>query len=87
MVIIFSRLEVTTQDSVTPSFTISSALRSGSQTGPEVSYAIVGDQLWWTIDIPCMLYQYNYVKNPVFAFSDQVRHKTALYSHRKGIEA
>ena len=50
-----SSLEVTTQDSVTPSFTISSALRSGSQTGPEVSYAIVGDQLWWTIDIPCML--------------------------------
>ena len=61
MVIIFSSLEVTTQDSVTPSFTISSALRSGSQNGPEVSYATVGDQLWWTIDIPCMLYQCNYV--------------------------
>ena len=48
-----SRLEVTTQDSVTPSFTVSSALRSGSQTGTEVYSGIVGDQLYWTIDIPC----------------------------------
>ena len=89
MVIIFSSLEVTTQDSVTPSFTISSALRSGSQTGPEVSYAIVGDQLWWTIDIPCMLYQYNYVTKKTQSTRFPTRSDADLHCTitEKGIQA
>ena len=46
------RIEVTTQDAITPSFTVTSALRTGSETGSEVSSAMVGDTVYWTIDIP-----------------------------------
>ena len=45
-------LEVTTQDAVTPSFSISSALRDPDQLGPEVYEGIVGEEIYWTIDIP-----------------------------------
>ena len=45
-------LEVTTQDAVTPSFSISSALRDPDQLGPEVYEEIVGEEIYWTIDIP-----------------------------------
>ena len=43
---------MTTEDPVTPSFVISSAIRTGSSTGAEVSAAMVGEELYWTIDIP-----------------------------------
>ena len=48
---IFS-LEVTTQDAVTPSFAISSALREPDQLGSEVYEELVGAEIYWTIDIP-----------------------------------
>ena len=51
-------IEVTTQDSVTPSFTISSALRISSQLGSSTYSATVGDTLYWTIDIPCKYFLY-----------------------------
>ena len=43
---------MTTQIPITPSFSISSAIRKGSATGAEVSAAKVGEELYWTIDIP-----------------------------------
>ena len=46
------RLEVTTQDAVTPSFAISSALRDPDQLGSEVYEELVGEEIYWTIDIP-----------------------------------
>ena len=52
-------LEVTTQDAVTPSFSISSALREPDQLGSEVYEELVGEEIWWTIDIPskmCLLW-------------------------------
>ena len=45
-------IEVTTQDVVTPSFVVSSELRSVNQLGSPVSSATVGDMIYWTIDIP-----------------------------------
>ena len=45
-------LEVTTQDAVTPSFAISSALREPDQLGSEVYEELVGAEIYWTIDIP-----------------------------------
>ena len=45
-------IEVTTQDIVTPSFVVSSELRSVNQLGSPVSSATVGDIIYWTIDIP-----------------------------------
>ena len=37
---------------VTPSFTVTSAIRSSSALGSAVSEAVVGETLYWTIDIP-----------------------------------
>ena len=48
-----SSIEVTTQDIVTPSFVVSSELRTVNQLGSSASSATVGDTLYWTIDIPC----------------------------------
>ena len=48
----FFSLEVTTQDAVTPSFAISSALREPDQLGSEVYEELVGEEIYWTIDIP-----------------------------------
>ena len=45
-------LEVTTQDAVTPSFAISSALRDPDQLGSPVYEELVGEEIYWTIDIP-----------------------------------
>ena len=45
-------IEVTTQDVVTPSFVVSSELRTVNQLGSSASSATVGDTLYWTIDIP-----------------------------------
>ena len=46
------RLEASTQEIVTPSFVITSAIRSSSALGSVVSEAVVGETLYWTIDIP-----------------------------------
>ena len=44
---------MTTEDAVTPIFTVSTSLRTVNATGDSVTEAYVGDILYWTIDIPC----------------------------------
>ena len=56
MILFTARLEVTSQAAITPSFIVTSALRSESVTGEIVSTAIVGETIYWTIDIPCKLF-------------------------------
>ena len=53
-------IEVTTQDIVTPSFVVSSELRSVNQLGSPVSSATVGDTIYWTIDIPGKFWMFEY---------------------------
>lgn len=45
-------LEFTTQDTVTPSFTVTSALRDPDQLGSLVYAHVVGAEIYWTIDVP-----------------------------------
>ena len=49
----YDRMDMTTEDSVTPIFTVSTTLRTVNATGDSVTEAYVGDILYWTIDIPC----------------------------------
>ena len=82
--VFISSIEVTTQDSVTPSFTISSALRTNSQTGSPTYSATVGDTLYWTIDIPCKFSSWiSSVKfiGKEFCTSNKYAHKYAQLSH------
>ena len=45
-------LETSTEADITPSFSVTSALRTGSETGSTITAADVGDSVYWTIDIP-----------------------------------
>ena len=53
---------MTTQDAVTPSFAISSALRDPDQLGSEVYEELVGEEIYWTIDIPSKSFHTSYIK-------------------------
>ena len=53
---------------MTPSFAISSALRDPDQLGSPVYEELVGEEIYWTIDIPSkgkrvLLYLHNYLKS------------------------
>lgn len=43
---------MTTQDAVSPSFTVTSALRDPDQLGSLVYAQVVGAEIYWTIDVP-----------------------------------
>ena len=49
----YDSMDMTTEDAVTPIFTVSTTLRTVNATGDSVTEAYVGDILYWTIDIPC----------------------------------
>ena len=51
-IILFYSIDLTTVDAVTPMFTVTTALRSVNATGPLETTAVVGETLYWTIDIP-----------------------------------
>ena len=60
---LFFRLETSTEADVTPSFSVSTDLKTGSQTGTSTSAADVGDNIYWTIDIPSKCFFFRHV-NP-----------------------
>ena len=76
---------MTTQDAVTPSFAISSALRHPDQLGPEVYEGIVGEEIYWTIDIPSKICLRIYIPSKmcpwITLFSDQPSYMS--HGHRR----
>ena len=64
----YDRMDMTTEDAVTPIFTVSTALRTVNATGDSVTEAYVGDILYWTIDIPCKCRYIEHIYNTIFVF-------------------
>ena len=55
---LYFSLETSTEADVTPSFSVSTDLKTGSQTGTSTSAADVGDNIYWTIDIPSKYFRH-----------------------------
>ena len=65
---LYFSLETSTEADVTPSFSVSTDLKTGSQTGTSTSAADVGDNIYWTIDIPSKWY-FRHVNPNYFNFN------------------